>query len=63
MERGVVVVVVGCTRNTGCPAKNAFYSRIFIILPPLPRKHWAAIGCTEIGQSIGVTSDCSLALR
>ena len=25
------------------------------ILPPLPRKHWADIGYTEIGQPIGVT--------
>ena len=35
------------------------YRKIFIILPPLPRKHWAAaLGCTEIeqfGQVIGVT--------
>ena len=29
-----------------------------MFLQPLPRKHWAAIGCTEIGQigqPIGVT--------
>ena len=31
---------------------------MFIFLPPLPRKHLAAIGCTEFGQiaqPIGVT--------
>ena len=32
-----------------------FFPRIFIILPSLPRKHWAAFGCTEISQPIGVT--------
>ena len=36
--------------------KSVFFSKI--ILPPLPRKQWDAIGCTEIGQigqQIGVT--------
>ena len=28
----------------------------FIMLPPLFRKHWAAIGCTEICQPIGVNA-------
>ena len=31
------------------------FQEFFIILPPLPRKHWAAIGCAEFGQPIGVT--------
>ena len=31
-----------------------FFSNIFIILPLLPRKHWAVIGCTENGQPITV---------
>ena len=31
-----------------------FFSRIFIIFPPLPPKYWVAIGCTEIGQQMGV---------
>ena len=44
---------------TGCLGKIVFFQRIFIILPPLPRRHWAAIGCTEIGQPIG---DSTLAL-
>ena len=35
---------------TGCSGKKVFFPRIFIILPPLPRRHWSAIGCTEIGQ-------------
>ena len=34
-----------------------------IILPPLPRKDWAAIGCTEIRQiSQPIGSDCTPAL-
>ena len=32
-----------------------FFPRIFIILPPLPRKHWAAFSCTEIGQPVEAT--------
>ena len=39
----------------GVDEKLCFFPRNFIILPPLPRKHWAAIGCTETGQPIGVT--------
>ena len=35
--------------------KNCVFSKNFHYFPPLPRKHWAAIGCTEIGQPIGVT--------
>ena len=31
------------------------FLRNFIIMPTLPRQHWAAIGCTEIGQPIGAT--------
>ena len=27
---------------------------MLIIFPPLPRKHWAAIGCTDIGKPIEV---------
>ena len=32
-----------------------FFPGIFITFRPLPRKHWAAIGCTENGQTITVT--------
>ena len=32
-----------------------FFSRIFESLPPLPRQHSAAFGCTKIQQPIGVT--------
>ena len=35
--------------------KLYFFPKKFDILRPLPRKHWAAIGCTEMGQQIGVT--------
>ena len=43
--------------HTGCSGKIVFFfSRIFIILPPLPFKHWAAIGCTKNFQPIGVTA-------
>ena len=43
-------------RNTGCSVEIVLFPRIFIILPPLPRQHWATIGCTNIGQHpIGVT--------
>ena len=31
------------------------FSRILESLPPLPRQHWAAIGCTKNYQPIGVT--------
>ena len=30
--------------------KIVFFFKIFIILLPLPRQHWAAIGCSENGQ-------------
>ena len=44
------------SRNTGCSVEIVLFPRIFIILPPLPRQHWATIGCTNIGQHpIGVT--------
>ena len=41
----------------GVQEKLCFCPRIFkIILRPLPRQHcWAAIGCTQNGQPIGVT--------
>ena len=32
-----------------------FFSRIFESLPPLPRQHLAAIGCTKNYQPKGVT--------
>ena len=40
-----------------------FLPRIVIILPPLPREHWAALVGTEIGQigqPIGVTVHIAL---
>ena len=39
-----------------------FFSIIIIIFPPLPHKHWAAIGFTEIGQPIGVYTRIRLRL-
>ena len=41
--------------TTGCSGKNSFFPRNLIILPSLPRKHWAAIGYTETGRPIRVT--------
>ena len=35
--------------------KNVIFPRIFSILRPLLRQHWAAIGCTKNGPPIGVT--------
>ena len=34
----------------GCSDKIGYFSKNFPYFPPLPRKHWAAISCTEIGQ-------------
>ena len=39
----------------GCSGKNG----IFKFLPPLARQHWAGIGCTEIGQLVGVIAVAS----
>ena len=43
---------------SGCPLNNVFFPRIFIILPPLPRKHWAAIEQNWPANR----NDCTLAL-
>ena len=55
-----VVIIMRWRRSIGHKFNYlVFCPRIFIILPPLPRKHyWTAIGCTEIGQigqPIGMT--------
>ena len=31
---------------------HGVFFTIFIILPPFPHKHWAAIGCTEIDHPL-----------
>ena len=41
--------------HTGCSLNIVFFPRIFESLPPLPRQHSAAIGCTKNYQPIGVT--------
>ena len=42
--------------STGCSLNIVFFSpRIFKTLQPLPRQYWAAIGCSENGQPIGMT--------
>ena len=41
--------------HTGCSLNIAFFPRILESLPPLPRQHSAAIGCTKNCQPIGVT--------
>ena len=44
------------TLSTGCSLKIVcFFSRSFNILQPLPRQHWAAIGCKENGEPLRVT--------
>ena len=40
-----------------------FFSRILDNLPPLPRQHSAAIGCTKNYQPIGVILYTRIALR
>ena len=40
---------------TGCSLNIVFFQRILESLPPLPRQHSAAIGCTNNYQPIGVT--------
>ena len=41
----------------GVQEKNvSFDQEVSFFLPPFPRKHWTAIGCTEIEQTIGVTA-------
>ena len=40
---------------TGCSLNIVFFSRVLESLPPLPRQHSAAIGCTKNYQPIGVT--------
>ena len=40
---------------TGCSLNIVFFPRILENLPPLPRQHSAAIGCTKNYQPIGVT--------
>ena len=40
---------------TGCSLNIVIFPWILEILPPLPRQHWAAIGCTKNHQPIGVT--------
>ena len=40
---------------TGCSLNIVFFPKIIEILPPLPRQHSAAIGCTKNYQPIGVT--------
>ena len=55
-EQVLLGAALSAQRATGCSGKNVFFfARIFIILSPLPRKHWAAVGCTKIGQPIGAT--------
>ena len=49
-------------RDTGCSLKIVFFPRILESLPPLPRQHSAAIGCTKNYQPIGVM-DTRIALR
>ena len=52
---------IGCyilsegTFNTVCSLNIVFFSIILERLPPLPRQHLAAIGCTKNGQPIGKT--------
>ena len=41
--------------DTECSLNIAFFKRILESLPPLPRQHSAAIGCTKNYQPIGVT--------
>ena len=36
--------------STGCSLNIVFFSRILESLPPLPRQHSAAIGCTKISS-------------
>ena len=43
------------TLDTGCSLNIVFFPRILESLPPLPRQHSAAIGCTKNYQPIGVT--------
>ena len=40
-----------------------WFSRIFIILRPLPRQHCVAINCTENGQPIRVTMNVHSDIR
>ena len=40
---------------TGCSLNIVFFPRILESLPPLPRQHSAAIGCTKNCTPIGVT--------
>ena len=40
---------------TGCSLNIVFFPRILESLPPRPRQHLAAIGCTKNYQPIGVT--------
>ena len=47
--------------STGYSLNIVFFSRILKSLPPLPRQHSAAIGCTK--KLPGNRSDCTLALR
>ena len=46
--------------RTGCSLNIVFFSRIVESLPPLPRHHTAAIGCTKNYQPLGgyVHSHC-----
>ena len=39
------------------------YKICFSILPPLPRQHWAAYGCTVNGQPIRVTVHTQIAYQ
>ena len=41
--------------RTGCSLNIVFFPRILESLPPLPRQHSAAIGCTKNVQPIGGT--------
>ena len=56
----MIVICRVCLQSTGCSGKIVFFSQESIIFHLTPRKHWAAIGCTEIGQ--GNRSNCTLAL-
>ena len=41
--------------DTGCSLDIVFFPGVFESLPPLPRQHSPAIGCTKNYQPIGVT--------